>query len=155
MDGNSISNERFISAPPEKIFDILARPSRHHEIDGSGTVRKPSASSPERVKLGDEFRMAMKIGAPYMMVNKVIEFEEGKLIAWQPRAPWFIGNFIGGRIWRYELEPKDGGTLVRETWDVSQEKHRKAVDNDIVTTRVTAALESTLKRLEEVVGQTS
>ena len=27
----------------------------------------------------------------------------------------------GGRIWRYELEPVDGGTLVRETWDISQE----------------------------------
>ncbi len=32
------------------------------------------------------------------------------------------GRFFGGRIWRYELEPADGGTLVRESWDISQEK---------------------------------
>ena len=28
---------------------------------------------------------------------------------------------FGGRIWRFELEPVDGGTRVRESWDVSQE----------------------------------
>ena len=29
-----------------------------------------------------------------------------------------LGGLVGGRIWRYELSPADGGTLVRETWDV-------------------------------------
>jgi hypothetical protein len=27
-------------------------------------------------------------------------------------------------VWRYELEPVDGGTLVRETWDISREASR-------------------------------
>ena len=27
-----------------------------------------------------------------------------------------MGGLVGGRIWRYELSPTDGGTLVRETW---------------------------------------
>ena len=31
--------ERVIPAPPEKIFDLLADPRRHRDIDGSGTVR--------------------------------------------------------------------------------------------------------------------
>ena len=31
--------ERTIPAPPEAIFALLADPSRHHEIDGSGSVK--------------------------------------------------------------------------------------------------------------------
>jgi hypothetical protein len=33
-----------------------------------------------------------------------------------------LPQIAGGRIWRYELEPADGGTIVRETWDVSEER---------------------------------
>ena len=64
--------------------------------------------------------MSMKMGVPYSMVNTVVEFEENRRIAWQTRPDRF-GQLVGGRIWRYELEPVDGGTLVRETWDISQE----------------------------------
>ena len=31
-------------------------------------------------------------------------------------------RFFGGRIRRYELAPDDGGTLVRESWALPQEK---------------------------------
>ncbi len=31
-------------------------------------------------------------------------------------------GLIGGRIWRYELSAADGGTRVRETWDVSEDR---------------------------------
>ena len=41
------------------------------------------------------------------------------VIAWQTRGPGKFGARFGGRIWRYELEPVDGGTRVRETWDVT------------------------------------
>ena len=37
------SVERVIETPPQKIFDLLADPSRHPEIDGSGSVRAASA----------------------------------------------------------------------------------------------------------------
>jgi hypothetical protein len=57
------------------------------------------------------------------MLNEVIEFDDGKRNAWQTRPSGSLqGKFFGGRIWRYELEPADGGTLVRESWDISQEK---------------------------------
>ena len=55
--------ERTIPARPEAIFALLASPSRHHDIDGSGTV-KQAKNAPERVKLGDKFGMAMKCGVP-------------------------------------------------------------------------------------------
>jgi len=115
------SVERVIPAPPEKIFDLLADPARHRDIDGSGTVRDAKTGS-ERLALGSKFGMSMKAGIPYSMVNEVIEFDENRRIAWQtrPSASW-TAKLGGGRIWRYELEPVDGGTLVRESWDVSQE----------------------------------
>ena len=57
------------------------------------------------------------------MVNEVIEYDDGKRLAWQTRpSSARQAKLFGGRIWRYELEPTDGGTLVRETWDISEEK---------------------------------
>ena len=74
--------ERTIPARPEAIFALLADPSRHHDIDGSGTV-KEAKNAPERVKLGDKFGMAMKRGVPYSTHNVVIEFDDNRRIAWQ------------------------------------------------------------------------
>ena len=39
------SVERFIPASPDAIFDLLADPSRHQEIDGSGTVKGTAEGS--------------------------------------------------------------------------------------------------------------
>src|ERR1700712_5590888 len=103
--------ERFIPAPPEAIFDLLADPARHREIDGSGALRDAKAGS-QRLTLGSRFGMAMKVGIPYSMVSTVVEFEENRRIAWQTRGPTPLGRFAAGRIWRYEIEPADGGSLV-------------------------------------------
>jgi uncharacterized protein YndB with AHSA1/START domain len=117
-----VSVERVIAAPVEPIFELLAHPDRHHDIDGSGTVRA-AKESPARLTMGAQFGMSMHLGVKYSMTNEIIEFDDGKRIAWQTRPAGNVqGRLFGGRIWRYELEPVDGGTLVRETWDVSQEK---------------------------------
>jgi uncharacterized protein YndB with AHSA1/START domain len=142
------SVERVIPAPPEKIFDLLADPRRHHDIDGSGTVRE-AKDSPERLALGSTFGMSMKLGIPYSMTSTVIEFEENRRIAWQTRGPGRLGRKFGGRIWRYELEPVEGGTLVRESWDISQERTKAAVKTARKKTREN--MERTLARIEELV----
>ncbi len=118
--GDVVSVERMIPAPADKIFDLLADPDRHRDIDGSGTVRS-TRGEVERLRLGSTFGMSMVMGLPYAMESTVVEFEEGRRIAWQTRGPSRIGRLFGGRIWRYELEPVDGGTLVRESWDISHE----------------------------------
>jgi uncharacterized protein YndB with AHSA1/START domain len=111
--------ERTIPASPESIFALLADPSRHRDIDGSGTVQGAKNTN-ERVKLGDTFGMAMKRGVPYSTHNVVIEYDDNRRIAWQHSASGAIGTVLGpGAIWRYELEPTDGGTRVHETWDFS------------------------------------
>jgi uncharacterized protein YndB with AHSA1/START domain len=139
--------ERLIPAPPEPIFELLADPSQHRVIDGSGSVRGVKGAS-ERLRLGSRFGMSMRIGIPYSMVSEVIEFEEGRRIAWQSRPP-IGGSLAGGRIWRYELEPVEGGTLVRESWDISQEKIKAIVRPARARTRT--AMEKTLERIEELV----
>ncbi len=119
---DTVSVERVVTAPPEEVFELLATPRRHREFDGSGTLRDAS-SGPERLSAGAVFGMDMHMGAAYQMTNTVVEFEEGRRIAWQPRPTNALaGKAIGGRIWRYELEPVEGGTRVRETWDISQER---------------------------------
>jgi hypothetical protein len=96
--------ERVIPAPPEKIFELLADPRGHRMIDGSDSVRD-AKNAPTRLSLGAKFDMAMKLGFSYTMTNEVIEFEEVRRIAWQPRPAARLARSFGGRIWRYELDP--------------------------------------------------
>ncbi|HZY75470.1 MAG TPA: hypothetical protein VFE40_04060 [Jatrophihabitantaceae bacterium] len=66
------------------------------------------AAEPQRLSAGAKFGMDMKLGAPYKIVNTVIEFDEPKVIAWR---------HFNGHVWRYLFEPADGGTKVTEQWD--------------------------------------
>ncbi len=107
----SVTGSRVIAAPAEAIFDVLADPAMHPLIDGSETVRATmEGGQPPRLALGSEFGMQMRIVVPYRITNRVVEFEEGRRIAW---------THIGGARWRYELEPADGSTRVTETYDWS------------------------------------
>ncbi len=126
-----------IEADPATVFAILTDPRQHSRIDGSGTVTG-SVSGDTDLKLGSEFRMDMKMGAPYRINNKVVEFEADRLIAWR---------HMGLHRWRYELAPVGTNqTEVTETWDVSayprviaklfskgmRSRMQKAIDNTLV-----------------------
>ncbi len=148
-----VTVERTIKAEPAAIFAVLADPAKHREIDGSGTVRDAKEGS-QRLAMGSRFGMSMKMGAPYSMTNEVIEFDEPKRIAWQTRPPSSVGaRLFGGRIWRYELEPTEGGTVVRESWDVSQEKQplRALLRLGRARAHTRTAMEATLEKIEALV----
>ena len=150
MLSNGVSVERIIAAPPERVFALLSDPSRHRDIDGSGTVRD-AVDGPSQLALGSRFGMHMKAGAPYRMVNEVVEYEQDRRIAWQARPDMgWAAKAIGGRIWRYELTPTTGGTLVRETWDISQEQFPPLVWGLRGLTRM--SMERTLGRIETVLA---
>ncbi len=134
----SVSRSRIVSAPPSAIFDLLAEPSKHPLIDGSGTVKGSRTDAPVRLSLGATFGMNMKLGVPYPIENTVVEFEGDRLIAWR---------HLGGHRWRYELEPVDGGTKVTETFDWSTSKSPAALELLRVPQRNTASIEKTLDRL--------
>ena len=143
--------ERVIPAPPEKIFALLKDANRHKDFDGSGTVRD-AHGDPAPLTLGAKFGMNMKLGMPYSMVSTVVEYDENRRIAWQPRPAYPIANKLaGGRIWRYELEPVKGGTLVRESWDIRQEAALTRPAVRPARGRTREAMTKTLERLEQLV----
>src|SRR5205085_3844701 len=107
----------------------------------------------ERLALGSTSGMSMKMGIPYSMVSEVIEFDENRRIAWQTKPPVAWGAKLGGgRIWRYELEPVDGGTRVRESWDISQEARLSRVLVARGREHTMRNMERTLARIEQLVA---
>jgi len=114
MQGYVLTVERVISTTPERIFDVLSDAAKHSHIDGSGMLQGNKPGAPQRLTLGATFGMSMKmLHFPYSTVNRVVEFEPNKRIAWQTGPTGFMGRIVAGRIWRYELEPVDRETLVR------------------------------------------
>ena len=92
------------------MFDFLRRPANHPEISGDGSVQGTTGSD-QILGPGDRFGMKMRIGVPYRVGSKVLEFEENRRIAW--------AHFSGHR-WRWELEPLGPDrTRVTETFDLS------------------------------------
>lgn len=152
MDGSTVSVERVIPAPPERIFALLADPSRHTVIDGSGAVKGLVQPSPGPLGLGDTFGMHMRMGLPYKMVNTVIEYEANRRIAWQTKLSGPLGGLVGGRVWRYQLEPVDGGTRVTETWDISADKQRPLLKLGGMPTKTEAGMNKTLDRITDALG---
>ncbi|MGK3203850.1 SRPBCC family protein [Amycolatopsis sp. MEPSY49] len=142
MGSRQVSRTAIVAAPPEKIFGLLADPAQHPLIDGSGTVRAAQSGGPDRLTLGAKFGMDMKIGASYKILNTVVEFEEGRLIAWR--------HFNGHR-WRWRLEPLDDGrTQVTETFDWSTAKFPLAISLSPFPRKNAEGIEKTLARLGEL-----
>ncbi len=138
----SVSASRLIAAPAEKIFDLLADPTRHHEFDGSGSVLAARDGTPTRLALGAKFGMDMKIGFSYKITNEVVEFEENRSIAWR---------HFGRHVWRYQLEATDGGTQVTESFDWTNARSRLLITMMGYPKKNLAAIEQTLERLASVV----
>ena len=133
-----LSATKVVPATPQQIFDLLADPAQHPTIDGSGSVRKPQSGAPSRLSLGARFGMDMKIGVPYKITNEVVEFDEPKQIAWR---------HFGGHIWRYILEPVDGGTRVTEQFDWNKSKSPIVLKLSGAFDKNQKSMEATLERL--------
>lgn len=106
-----------IDAEPGVIFELIADPSRQPEWDGNDNLG--SAATGQRVRaVGDVFVMTLADSTPMPVKereNEVVEFEEGRLIAWKPSP---VGEPQPGHLWRWELEEVgDGKTLVTHTYD--------------------------------------
>lgn len=137
-----LSVERMMAAPADAIFAILSDASQHARIDGSGTVQE-ARRAPQKLSLGTKFSMGMRWGVPYRTSNEVVEFDEGRRIAW---------CHYGKHRWRYELEPQaDGSTLVRETFDWSTAVIPKVIELIGAPSRNLESMRRTLERLEAVV----
>ena len=151
MEGNSVSVERVIKSEPGEIFALIADAGKHPSFDGSGTV-KQAAQSSLPLSNGSKFGMSMRWGLPYRTTNTVIEFEPDRRIAWQTTM---LGGLVGGRIWRYELTPTEGGTLVRETWDISRDKQRVWLKASGMAKQTKQGMRATLDRIADLLEGSS
>jgi hypothetical protein len=141
-----VAATRIVPAAAEAIFDLLADPTRHSEIDGSGTVRQARGSrTPERLSLGATFGIQMRWGASYKILNEVVEFTEDRLIGWRHFA---------GHIWRYRLEPLGpDSTRVTEEFDPRPSRYPRATRLLGWERRNERAIEQTLANLVEWAGE--
>ncbi len=107
-----VSASRQIAAGPGPIFELIADPAVQPRWDGNDNLA--GAEGGQRVRrVGDVFTMTLTRGA--IRENHVIEFEEGRRIAWLPAEP---GKEPPGHLWRWELEPAGAtGTRVTCTYD--------------------------------------
>lgn len=135
-----ISRQALIKAPPAAVFELVARPAAHSLLDGSGTVLAQQPNGPERLGPGARFGMEMKLGVSYRILNTVVEFEEGRRLAWR--------HFFG-HVWRYVLEPRGDGTLVTEQWDARAVRGRVLLRLAGFPRRNAAGIERTLQNLAD------
>ena len=107
-----VSASREIAAGPGRIFELIADPAQQPRWDGNDNL----AGAPEGQRVrqrGDVFTMTLTRGS--IRENHVVEFDEGRRIAWMPAEP---GQRPPGHLWRWELEPAGASrTLVTCTYD--------------------------------------
>jgi hypothetical protein len=125
MENESVHACTTIEASREAVFAVLADPSAHADIDGTGWVRE-SLDGDRITAAGQVFRMAMyhpnHPDKDYEIANRVEVFDEPRGIAWQPgtESPETGELSFGGWIWRYDLEATGPArTTVTLTYDWS------------------------------------
>ncbi|MEU4808849.1 SRPBCC family protein [Nocardia fluminea] len=103
---------RDVAATPAVIFDLIADPAQQPRWDGNDNLAR--AVEGQRVRaVGDVFTTTLTNGAD--RDNHIVEFEEGRRIAWNPSER---GKTPPGHLWRWELEPIDDTyTRVTHTYD--------------------------------------
>jgi len=154
-----IAVSRRICAPASEIFQLLADPRRHRDLDGSGMLRKV-VSGTTICGVGDVFVMKMyfeELGE-YHMINHVVDYEPNRRIGWEPEAgpghpnaePEATRQGRWGQRWSFELTPVGPDvTIVTETFDCSRvpEDQRVDIDNGNIWVE---SMHRTLERLDQL-----
>lgn len=106
-----------IDAPPAKIWDLVTAMDRYGEWsseNNGGYWRKNDDGEPGTGQVGDMFVGVNKIGEDeWKAPVEIVEREEGKSFGFVTGGlEWNIA------LWRYELEPTDGGTRLTESYEL-------------------------------------
>ncbi|WP_156686101.1 SRPBCC family protein [Mycobacterium sp. Marseille-P9652] len=104
-----VSRSVEVAAPAGELYAMVADPRRHHELDGSGTVRD-NVTCPANLAVGSKFSTKMKMyGLPYRITSTVTALKPNEVVEW--RHPM-------GHRWRWEFEALSPTlTRVTETFD--------------------------------------
>jgi uncharacterized protein YndB with AHSA1/START domain len=133
-----VSASRDIAAEAGRIFEMIADPAQQPRWDGNDNLLE--AAPGQRVTaVGDVFTMTTT--TRNVRENHVVEFDEGRRIAWRPAEP---GREPPGHLWRWELEPIDSArTRVTHTYDWTQLRDESRLERARATTadRLRASLD--------------
>lgn len=138
-----------VEAPAAEIYALLADPHRHHEIDGSGTVRSSAIGAHELTE-GARFSVRMrKFGIRYRLPLRVTrarapEKDRAGIVEW--RQPT-------GHRWRWEFAEKaenPSATVVTESYDSSEQiaPVRAALGLTGVNAENATAIKASLRRVK-------
>ncbi len=138
-----VSASRVIAASADRIFELIADPAAQPRWDANDNLAEAEAG--QRVHaVGDVFAMTLTLGV--VRENHVVEFDEGRRIAWRPAEP---GQPPPGHLWRWELEPIDSAhTRVTHTYDWSRLTDPNRFERARLTTA--AKLQASVSKLAEL-----
>ena len=131
---------RDVAAGADRVFELIADPAQQPGWDGNDNLAE--AAPGQRVRaVGEVFTMTTTKGN--VRENHVVEFREGRRIAWRPAEP---GQEPPGHLWRWELDPIDSShTRVTHTYDWTELTDEQRLPRARATTA--ERLEESLKRL--------
>jgi uncharacterized protein YndB with AHSA1/START domain len=111
VEQESVSATLTVAVPAATVFAVLADPTTHPAIDGTGWVQEPVDRAP-LTEVGQIFRMDMyhananHPSGDYQVVNKVQALDPPHAIGWLTGYQKDDGELeFGGWIWRYDLAP--------------------------------------------------
>src|SRR4051812_28316289 len=88
---------RSVAADAAVIWELIVEPAEQPRWDGNGNLG--SAEEGQRIGgVGDVFVMTLSSGI--VRHNHVVEFEDGRRVAWLPAEP---DRTPPGHLWRWEL----------------------------------------------------
>lgn len=109
MDQENVSATLTVAASAARVFAVLADPTTHAAIDGTGWVQAPVDRAP-LTEEGQIFRMAMyhpdHPDGDYHVANKVQVIDPPRAIGWLTGEEKEDGRLeFGGWFWRHDLVP--------------------------------------------------
>jgi uncharacterized protein YndB with AHSA1/START domain len=124
-----VSASREIAAGAGRIFELIADPAQQPRWDGNDNLAMAPAGQRVR-RVGEVFTMTLTKGS--IRENHVVEFEEGRRLAWTPAE---AGKRPPGHLWRWELEPIGAShTRVTHTYDWTRLADKKRLPRARATT---------------------
>jgi hypothetical protein len=122
------------AVPAARVFAVLADPTTHASIDGTGWVQEAVDQAP-LTETGQIFRMDMHHGShpdgDYQVVNKVEVLDAPRAIGWLTGYENGDGQLeYGGWIWRYDLVPlgpSETGVTLTYDWSAVPQVIRERI----------------------------
>lgn len=130
----SVNATLTVAVPAARVFEVLADPTAHAAIDGTGWVQASVDQAP-LTAVGQIFRMDMHHAdhpdGDYQVVNKVVVLDAPQVIGWLTGYQKGDGELVfGGWIWRYDLValgPSETGVTLTYDWSAVPQSAREYI----------------------------